>query len=224
MDLIKDRPPWRWFAIGTTGAGYDACQDPPHTSAWTVGVHGTKRWALLHPSLTSQDVGEGVLGDEEPTSVWFCTVLPKIAARHPGKVYVVDAPAGSLLYVPPRWWHATWILSAVSVSVIHNFVPWDAFYECWQHILQTQEERHRLFALSEAFGLMGSTMAAEWLRAIAAAASARGQPPPASSADVLRSYDEETGSPLQPDAAWREEDNAILTGMTGQLSRAFHFV
>jgi len=218
MELIQDRPPWRWFALGTAGAGHDVDQDPPHTAAWTAGVHGTTRWALLHPSLTGQEVGEGLLGDEEPTSVWFCTVLPKIAARHPGKVFVVDAPAGSLLYVPPRWWHATWITSPVSVAVTHNFVTWNAFYECWQHILRTQEDRHRLFALSDAFGLTGSAMAAEWLRAIAAAALARERLPPASCDDVLHTYDEETGSALQPGIAWREEDNAILTGMTGELS------
>jgi len=217
MELINERPPWRWFALGPTGAGLDAHQDPPHTSAWNVGVHGTKRWALLHPSLTGQAVGEGLLGDEEPTSVWFCTVLPKIAAHHPGKVFVVDAPPGSLLYVPPRWWHATWIISPVSVAITHNFVTWKAFYECWQHILRTNEERHRLFALSEAFGLTGSAMAAEWLRAIAAAARAQERPPPVSSDEVLRAYDEETGSGL-PDIAWRVEDNAILTGMTGELS------
>lgn len=229
MELIQERPPWRWFALGTAGAGLDASQDPAHTSSWTAGVHGTQRWAILHPSLTSREVGEGLLGDEEPTWVWFCHVLPKIAAAHPGKVFVVDAPAGSLLHVPPRWWHATWIISPVSVAVTHNYVTWGALYECWQHILETQEERHCrhrhiLFALSEAFGLTGSVMAAEWLRAIAAAARGRGRPPPASSAEVLRAYDEETGSALlQPGVAWREEDNAILTGMTGQLSRTFDF-
>jgi hypothetical protein len=220
MGLIPERPPWRWFGLGTSGAGYDAQQDPPHTAAWNAGVHGTTRWALLHPHLRGQDVGEGLLSDEEPTSVWFCTVLPRIAACHPGKVLVVDAPAGSLLYVPPKWWHATWILSPVSVAVTHNFVTWSAFYECWQHILQTVEERHWLFALSDAFGLTGSAMAAEWLRAIAAAARAQGRPPLPSSEEVLRAYDEETGgSGMQPDVAgWRVEDNAILTGMTGELS------
>ena len=218
MELIEERPPWRWFALGTTGAGLDPHQDPPHTSAWNASVHGIKRWALLHPSLTSQDVGDDLMGDDVPTSVWFCTVLPTIAARHPGKVLVVDAPAGSLLYVPPRWWHATWILSPVSVAVTHNFVTWHAFYECWEHILQTQEEqRHNiLFALSDAFGLTGSVMAAEWLRSIAAAAHGRGLPPPTSSAEVLRAFDEAAPG----GSAWREEDNAMLTGMIGQLSQS----
>ena len=146
-------------------------------------------------------------------------MLPRIAAAHPGKVFVCDAPAGSLLYVPPRWWHATSILSPMSVAVAHNFVTWRDFYECWQRILGTHEsERHRLFALSDAFGLTGSAMAAEWLRATAAAARAQERPPPASSDEVLHAYDEETGSAPQPDIAWRVEDNSILTGVTGELS------
>lgn len=196
MSLMGEehRPPFRWFAIGAQGSGCDVHQDPPLTCAWNALLHGRKRWALLHPSLMEEDVGVNDIIDDEPTAVWFVETLPKIAERHPGCVYVVDATPGSVIFVPPGWWHATWNVSTVSVAVTHNLVSFDAFVECWEHLreeylqvrqrddaaaLQMQEldaqfAHQMMDGVVGAFGLVDREQAAGWLRAIAEYAAANG--------------------------------------------------
>ena len=170
MSLLGvNRPPWRWFALGAGGSGCDVHQDPINTCSWNVVVHGVKRWAFLHPSLSAKDVGLDTLVDDEPTLEWFCNVLPAVAARHPSHVLVVDAPAGSLVYIPPGWWHATWNLSTVSVAITHNVVTWSIFCECWCRLAAAftgMQILEVLEGLEHEFGLSSTNMAESWLRAI----------------------------------------------------------
>jgi hypothetical protein len=175
MSLLgADRPPWRWFALGAGGSGCDVHKDPINTSSWNVVVHGVKRWAFMHPSLSAQDVGADSLTDDEPTLHWFCNVLPVVAARHPSQVFVVDALAGSLVYIPPGWWHATWNLSTVSVAVTHNIVTWSVFMECWCRLTESLSGLAILEGIEHEFGLASTSMAESWLRAIAIYADRHG--------------------------------------------------
>ena len=190
MSLMgAERPPFRWFAIGAAGSGCDVHQDPVNTCAWNVLVHGRKRWALLHPSLSAQDVGAHSLDDDKPTAAWFLQTLPAIAAKHgPSRVMVVDQPPGSLLYVPVGWWHTTWNLSTVSVAVTHNVVSWPSFATCWDRVvrvsvpqthaecatLRAEDATNVLNGLASEYGLVDAQQAARWLMRIEQHATERG--------------------------------------------------
>lgn len=200
-----ERPPFRWFAVGTVGSGCDVHQDPINTCAWNVLVHGRKRWALLHPSLSAEDVGVDALDDDAATAEWFLEVLPTLASKHgPTRVRVVDQPPGSLLYVPSGWWHATWNLSRVSIAVTHNLVGWTSFASCWARVRSeagreqaedggrtehdAEASSHILNRLAAEYGLVDSEQAARWLEEIARYAGDKGLAPPEGASHILSSW------------------------------------
>jgi len=203
----SERPPYRWLAVGATGSGCDVHQDPINTCAWNVLVHGWKRWALIHPSLSVEDVWAHDLDDDAATALWFLERLPSIAQKHGARVLVVDQPPGSLLYVPVGWWHATWCLSPVSVAITHNVVTWTRFSSTWEGLMREsgrgvagldptgnaevgQEDvdpGDLLAKLTAAYGLVDAEQAGRWLSEISRYAADHGLEQPMGMARVASS-------------------------------------
>jgi len=156
----SERPPFRWFLMGPRGSGADVHVDPPYTCAWNALLHGCKRWALIDPGLSADDVGVGTVPDDAPSLEWFGETLQKLVEAHPGKVQTVDQHAGDVLFIPPGWWHVTWNLGDINTAVTHNFVTRATFQESLRSIEECEDLQS---AIQDLYGLLDQDQAARWL-------------------------------------------------------------
>jgi hypothetical protein len=183
--LDGTRPPHRWLLMGARGSGTDVHRDPPGTSAWNALFSGSKVWAVLHPSLLPSDVLADIATDDEPTLCWFVRALPLIVERHPTKVFVFIQYPGSVLLLPPGWWHAVWNIEDV-IGVTENRVTWPTFLHHWEGMFESvqdaappgtflAEHAHRVVQLvADYFGLLGAADSLQWLRLLEVYARGRG--------------------------------------------------
>lgn len=165
------RPPCRWFLAGPRGSGTDVHRDPRGTCAWNVLLRGKKLWALLHPSLSSEAVGEGKNPDDMPSSKWFLDVLVPLWHTHrsTGKVYVFLQSPGHCIFVPDGWYHCVWNTGTLNVAVTENVITShslrDLALRCSNEVKSCGDLWKRFVKETERYyGLIDETHARKWLQ------------------------------------------------------------
>jgi histone arginine demethylase JMJD6 len=115
----KHRESYRWILCGGQRSGSAIHTDPLGTSAWNALISGHKRWFLLPPHYTADQVGVKGFGSRHPPANWWKDLYPE-KRKLKGAVECIQGP-GEIIYVPGGWWHIVINLD-VTFCVTQNFV------------------------------------------------------------------------------------------------------
>jgi hypothetical protein len=169
LDLhdTKRCPPRRWLLVGPRGSGTDVHTDPRGTCAWNALLRGRKLWALLDPTFSKHQVGEGENADDMPSSRWFLgNHLSELIKTYPNRVYLFLQRQGDVVYVPPNYYHAVWNLDHVNVAVTENIITTSSFQkDCYENEDAKGDEKLCKF-VENYYGLLDETHSREWLNRV----------------------------------------------------------
>jgi hypothetical protein len=114
----RSRPDSRWLLVGGRGTGSPLHVDPIGTSAWNAVTHGCKRWCLIPPMFSANEMPMAAKRTATMAAAWCRSMhLPHLDLHQ---------QSGEILYIPAGWAHAVDNVADdgdLTVAVTHNFLP-----------------------------------------------------------------------------------------------------